>query len=92
MNFYERRFSMFDEMLTEIFGFPMKRVRKFKNTRTGHSLNSFTQMKIWDVLTEEQFNSLYVVLHTESIEAFIEVAKHMNEELRKKTRKEREKP
>ena len=47
-------------------------------------------MKIWDVLTEEQFNSLYVVLHTESIEAFIEMAKHMNEELRKKTRKLRE--
>ena len=90
MNFYERRFSMFDEMLTDIFGFPIERVRKFKNTRTGHSLTSITQMKIWDVLTEEQFNSLYVVLHTESIESFIEVAKHMNEELRKKTRKLRE--
>ena len=49
MNFYGRKYSMFDEMLTDIFGFPMKRVRKFKNTRTGHSLNSFTQMKIWDV-------------------------------------------
>ena len=92
MNRYERRFSMFDEMLTDIFAFPMERVRRFKNTRTGHLLTSFTLMKIWDVLTEEQFNSLYVVLHTESIEAFIEVAKHMNEELRKKTRKEREKP
>lgn len=91
MNFYERRFSMFDEMLTDIFGFPIERVRKFKNTRTGHSLTSITQMKIWDVLTEEQFNSLYVVLHTESIESFIEVAKHMNEELRKKTQKERRK-
>ena len=91
MNRYERRFSMFDEMLTDIFGFPIERVRKFKNTRTGHSLTSITQMKIWDVLTEEQFNSLYVVLHTESIESFIEVAKHMNEELRKKTQKERRK-
>tara|TARA_R100001440_G_C2484462_1_gene113934 strand:- start:217 stop:495 length:279 start_codon:yes stop_codon:yes gene_type:complete len=91
MNLSGRTYSMFDEMLTDIFGFPIERVRKFKNTRTGHSLTSFMQMKIWDVLTEEQFNSLYVVLHTESIESFIEMAKHMNEELRKKTKKERRK-
>ncbi len=91
MNLSERAFSMFDEMLTVIFGLPLKDVKKFKNTRTGRSLQSFMQMKIWDALTEEQFNSLHAVLHTESIESFIEKANHMNEELRKKTKKERRK-
>jgi len=87
----ERSYSMFDEMLTAVFGFPVEEVREFKHTRTGRSLQSFMQMKIWDVLTEEQFNSLYAVLHAESIESFIEMAKRMNEELRKKTKKERRK-
>ncbi len=92
MNLYLRNYSMFDEMLTVVFGLPVADVREFKNTRTRHlALNNFMQMKIWDVLTEEQFNSLYVVLHTESIDSFIEMAKHMNEELRKKTKKERRK-
>ena len=86
-----RPYRMFDEMLTAVFGLSVEEVREFKHTRTGRSLQSFMQMKIWDVLTEEQFNSLYAVLHAESIESFIEMAKRMNEELRKKTKKERRK-
>ena len=82
---------MIDEMLTVVFGLPVEDVRQFKHRRTGRSLQSVMQMKIWDVLTEEQFNSLHAVLHTESIESFIKMAIHMNEELREKTKKERRK-
>jgi hypothetical protein len=91
MNLSERMYSMFDEMLTVVFGIPLEDVKKFKNTRTRHSLQSFMQMKIWDVLTEEQFKSLHAVLHTESIESFVKMANHMNKELHEKTKKERRK-
>ena len=37
-------------------------------------------MKIWKVLTEEQFNLLYTVLYNESIDIFIELGILMNEE------------
>ena len=92
MNLSKRMYAMFDEMLTVFFGLPLEDVRKFKNRRTRHlALNNFMNMKIWDVLTEEQFNSLYAILHTESIESFIEMAKHMNKEIHEKTKKERNK-
>ena len=80
MNDNIRMYTMFDEMLIVVFGLPIEVVKKFKKTRTRHSLQSFMQMKIWDVLTEEQFKSLHAVLHTESIESFVKMAKHMNEE------------
>lgn len=81
----DRDFSMIDEMLMVVFGLSAKEVRVFKNTRVMGNHN-FMQMKLWKELTEEQFNSLYAIIHNESIESFIELAIFMNKELRRESR------
>lgn len=81
----QRSYSMIDEMLMVVFGLPAKEVREFKNTR-AISPHNFMQMKLWDVLTEKQFNSLYAIIHNKSIQSFIELAINMNKELQKNSR------
>ena len=78
----DRSYSMIDEMLMVVFGLPAKEVREFKNTR-AISPHNFMQMKLWKELTEEQFDSLYAIIHNESIQLFIESAINMNKELQK---------
>jgi len=81
----QRSYSMIDEMLMVVFGLSSKEVREFKNRRVV-SPHNFMQMKLWKELTEEQFNSLYDVIHNKSIESFIELAINMNKELKRNLR------
>lgn len=90
----QRSYSMIDEMLMVVFGLSAKEVREFKNTRQPiMGPHNFMQMKLWDVLTEKQFNSLYAIIHNKSIQSFIELAINMNNELKKnsKNKKARQK-
>tara|TARA_R100000734_G_scaffold15851_1_gene11988 strand:- start:2729 stop:3202 length:474 start_codon:yes stop_codon:yes gene_type:complete len=70
----------FDEMLIVGFGLSLNKVKTLKKTRKVALPRNFMQMKIWKVLTEEQFNLLYTVLHNESTDIFIELAVLMNKE------------
>jgi ATP-dependent Lon protease len=72
-------YLVFDEMLIVGFGLSFKKVKELKRKRKNLPKN-FMQMKIWKVLTEEQFNLLYTVLHNESLDIFIKLAILMNEE------------
>ena len=72
-------YQKFDEMLIVGFGLSLNKARELKRKRKVLPRN-FMQMKIWKVLTEEQFNLLYTVLHNESIDIFIELAILMNKE------------
>ena len=72
-------YQMFDEMLIVGFGLSLNKARELKRKRKVLPRN-FMQMKIWKVLTEEQFNLLYTVLHNESLDIFIELGILMNEE------------
>jgi len=72
-------YQMFDEMLIVGFGLSLNKARELKKKRKVLPRN-FMQMKIWKVLTEEQFNLLYTVLHNESLDIFIELAALMNKE------------
>lgn len=72
-------YQMFDEMLIVGFGISIKKCRELRKKRRKLPQN-FMQMKIWKVLTEEQFNLLYTVLYNESIDIFIELGILMNEE------------
>lgn len=72
-------YQLFDEMLIVGFGLSLNRARELRKKRKDLPKN-FMQMKIWKVLTEEQFNLLHTVLHNESIDIFIELAILMNEE------------
>jgi len=73
-------YIMFDEMLIVGFGLSLDTVRALKKKRKAALPRNFMQMKIWKVLTEEQFNLLYTVLHNESVDIFIELAILMNKE------------
>ena len=72
-------YQKFDEMLIVGFGIAIEKNRELRRKRRNLPHN-FMQMKIWKVLTEEQFNLLYTVLHNESIDIFIELAILMNKE------------
>ena len=72
-------YQVFDEMLIVGFGLSLHKAKELRKKRKDLPLN-FIQMKIWKVLTEEQFNLLYTVLHNESIDIFIELGILMNEE------------
>ena len=74
-------------MLVVGFNFAIKDVRELRNTKKLIPVN-FMKMKIWEVLTEEQFNSLHDTLHKESIEQFIELAVLMNKEQKRKRKRE----
>jgi len=72
-------YQMFDEMLIVGFGLSLKKVKELQKKRKSLPRN-FMQMKIWKVLTEEQFNLLYTILHNESLDIFIKLVILMNEE------------
>ena len=72
-------YQMFDEMLIVGFGLSLNKAKEIRKKRKALPKN-FMQLKIWKVLTEEQFNLLSIVLHNESIEIFIELAILMNKE------------
>jgi len=78
-------YRMFDEMLIVVFGLSLKKTKEIKKMRKNLPRN-FMQMKIWKVLTEEQFNLLYAVLYNESIDIFIKLAILMNEEWKARNR------
>tara|TARA_R100000231_G_scaffold46200_1_gene39672 strand:+ start:196 stop:486 length:291 start_codon:yes stop_codon:yes gene_type:complete len=84
----DRSFSMIDEMLVVAFDVPVEDVREFKQTRRG-KYNNFMQMKLWEELTEPQYNTLYSIIHNESIELFVELATSMNERLRRQLKNKR---
>ena len=72
-------YQMFDEMLIVGFGLSLNKTKELRKKRKNLPPN-YMQMKIWKVLTEEQFNLLHTVLYNESIDIFIELGILMNEE------------
>jgi hypothetical protein len=88
---------MYQEMLVVVFGVPSQIARGFKRNRKVVPHN-FMNMNLWGVLTEQQFDALYNILHAdgvannESFEQFVNLAIVMNEDLHRESnsRKRRE--
>ena len=77
---------MYQEMLVVVFGVPFQIVKGFK-TNEKFVPRNFMTMKLWEDLTEQQFDALYNILHAdgvannESFELFVNSAVVMNEDL-----------
>lgn len=90
--------TMYQEMLVVVFGVPSQIVRGFKRKDRKVVPHNFMTMRLWEVLTEQQFDALYNILHAdgvasnESFELFVNSAVVMNEDLvrEKNNRKRKE--
>ena len=93
MNYNLREYQ---EMLVVVFGVPFQIARGFK-TRRKEIPHNFMTMKLWEVLTEQQFDALYNILHAdgvannESFKLFLNSAVAMNEDLRREKNNEKNK-